>query len=91
MRFSVVPHRDREIAIQSLVAAARHGVNLFDTAPSYGLGEWDEHHNEGLLREALAVAGDLDGARRHWRAYLTFDPNSRWAEQVRRRLQSHGG
>jgi tetratricopeptide (TPR) repeat protein len=48
----------------------------------------DAHYN---LAEALAVAGDLDGARRHWRAYLTFDPNSRWAEQVRRRLQSHGG
>jgi aryl-alcohol dehydrogenase-like predicted oxidoreductase/predicted kinase len=64
MRFSVVPHRDREIAIQSLVAAARHGVNLFDTAPSYGLGEWDEHHNERLLREALAVAGE---AREHVR------------------------
>jgi hypothetical protein len=33
----------------------------------------------------------MDGARSHWRAYLTFDPNSRWAEQVRRRLSSNGG
>jgi tetratricopeptide (TPR) repeat protein len=48
----------------------------------------DAHYN---VAEALAVVGDLDGARRHWRAYLTFDPNSRWAEQVRRRLQSNGG
>jgi tetratricopeptide (TPR) repeat protein len=48
----------------------------------------DAHYN---LAEALAVAFDLEGARRHWRAYLSFDPNSRWADQVRRRLQSNGG
>ena len=48
----------------------------------------DAHYN---LAEALAVTGDLEGAKRHWRAYLTFDPNSRWADQVRRRLQSNGG
>ena len=48
----------------------------------------DAHYN---LAEALAVVGDLDGARRHWRAYLAFDPNSRWAEQVRRRLAANGG
>ena len=48
----------------------------------------DAHYN---LAEALAVVGDMDGARRHWRAYLAFDPNSRWAEQVRRRLAANGG
>lgn len=48
----------------------------------------DAHYN---LAEALAVVGDLEGARRHWRAYLTFDPNSRWAEQVRRRLSANSG
>jgi len=47
----------------------------------------DAHFN---LAEALAVVGDLQGARRHWRAYLSFDPNSRWADQVRKRLQNHG-
>jgi tetratricopeptide (TPR) repeat protein len=63
------------------VAALRRALEL---VPHYA----DAHYN---LAEALAVVGDMDGARRHWRAYLTFDPNSRWAEQVRRRLQSNGG
>jgi tetratricopeptide (TPR) repeat protein len=66
---------------QGAIAALRSALQL---VPHYA----DAHFN---LAEALAVAGDLDGARRHWRAYLTFDPNSRWAEQVRRRLQSNGG
>jgi hypothetical protein len=48
----------------------------------------DAHYN---LAEAFAVTGDLEGAKGHWRAYLTFDPNSRWADHVRRRLQSNGG
>jgi tetratricopeptide (TPR) repeat protein len=47
----------------------------------------DVHYN---LADALAAVGDLEGARRHWRAYLGFDPNSRWAEQVRRRLGAEG-
>jgi tetratricopeptide (TPR) repeat protein len=47
----------------------------------------DAHYN---LAEALAVTGDLEGARRHWRAYLSFDPNSRWADRVRRHLQGGG-
>jgi len=59
------------------VAALRRALTL---VPHYA----DAHYN---LAEALAGSGDLDGARRHWRAYLSFDPNSRWAEQVRRRLQ----
>lgn len=47
----------------------------------------DAHFN---LADALAASGDREGARRHWRAYLSYDPNSRWAEQVRRRLQEGG-
>ena len=68
---------DRHGAVEALQRA-------LELVPHYA----DAHYN---LAEALAVVGDLDGARRHWRAYLTFDPNSRWAEQVRRRLQANGG
>ncbi len=46
----------------------------------------DAHYN---LAEVLAVLDDYAGARRHWQAYLAYDPNSRWAEQVRRRLRVH--
>ena len=67
---------DREGSIAALQEALR-------LVPHYA----DAHYN---CAEALAVVGDLDGARRHWRAYLAYDPNSRWADQVRRRLQLHG-
>lgn len=67
---------DRDGAIAALQAA-------LELVPHYA----DAHYN---LAETLAVVGDIEGARRHWRAYLSFDPNSRWAEQVRRRLRSHG-
>jgi len=67
---------DREGAVTALERALA-------IVPHYA----DAHYN---LAEALAVAGDLDGARRHWRAYLSFDPNSRWADQVRRYLQING-
>ncbi len=68
---------DRDGALEALRSA-------LELVPHYA----DAHYN---LAEALAVVGDMDGARAHWRAYLTFDPNSRWADQVRRRLQSNDG
>lgn len=48
----------------------------------------DAHYN---LAEALATVGDVEAARRHWQAYLTYDPNSRWAERARRRLRIRRG
>ncbi len=68
---------DRDGAVVALGRA-------LDIVPHYA----DAHYN---LAEALAVVGDLERARKHWRAYLTFDPNSRWAEQVRQRLRKNGG
>ena len=65
---------DRHGAVEALERA-------LELVPHYA----DAHYN---LADALAVVGDLERARQHWRAYLTFDPNSRWAEQVRRRLQN---
>ena len=67
---------DREGAVVALSRA-------LEIVPHYA----DAHYN---LAEALAVVGDLARAREHWRAYLTFDPNSRWAEKVRRRLRNQG-
>jgi tetratricopeptide (TPR) repeat protein len=55
-------------------------TQALEAVPHYA----DAHFN---LAEALAVVGDLESARKHWRAYLTFDPNSRWADQARRRLR----
>ncbi len=68
---------DRHGAVEALSKA-------LELVPHYA----DAHFN---LAEALAAVGDLERARAHWRAYLTFDPNSRWADQVRRRLQRHPG
>jgi tetratricopeptide (TPR) repeat protein len=62
------------------IAAFRRALQL---VPHYA----DAHYN---LADALAAAGDVAAARGHWRAYLTYDPNSRWAEQVRRRLLDGG-
>jgi len=49
-------------------------------APEYA----DAHFN---LAETLFSAGDLGGAKRHWREYLARDPRSRWADEVRARLE----
>lgn len=68
---------DRPGAVEALERA-------LELVPHYA----DAHYN---LAEALSAVGELERAREHWRAYLTFDPNSRWAEQVRRRLQNPRG
>jgi tetratricopeptide (TPR) repeat protein len=63
------------------IAAFRRALLL---VPHYA----DAHYN---LAEALAGSGDVAAARAHWRAYLGFDPNSRWAERARSRLQGPDG
>lgn len=43
----------------------------------------DAHSN---LADACAQLGRTKDARRHWQAYLREEPNSEWAQQVRRKL-----
>lgn len=50
-------------------------------APEYA----DAHYN---LAETLAAEGDLERARRHWRAYLEQDPHSSSARAIRERLET---
>lgn len=59
-------------------------IAAFETAlrlvPHYA----DAHYN---LADLLADLGQVEAARAHWRAYLAYDPNSRWADRVRKRLE----
>lgn len=72
----------------SALGRAEDAMKAFHRAVALRPHYADAHFN---LADMLAARGDLEGARRHWRAYLTFDPNSRWAEQVRLRLQATEG
>ncbi len=54
MRLSTDADRDEERALETLSAALRAGANLLDTAPSYGQGESDTHHNERLIAGVVA-------------------------------------
>ena len=58
-------------------------VPAYRRALSIEPGYADAHYNLG---DTLATLNDLSGARRHWQAYLTQDPNSPWATRVRDRL-----
>ncbi|NUO51757.1 MAG: AAA family ATPase [Polyangiaceae bacterium] len=57
MRLSTDPDRDDDRSIATIAAAIVGGASILDTAPSYGLGEHDAHHNERLVARALAAAG----------------------------------
>lgn len=56
MRLSTAPDRDEGRALATIEAALEAGVRLFDTAPSYALGEDDLHHNERLLGRAIRAS-----------------------------------
>jgi tetratricopeptide (TPR) repeat protein len=59
------------------------GVAAYERAIAVAPGYADAHYN---LAETLAAEGDLERARRHWRAYLEQDPHSSSAREVRERL-----
>lgn len=66
--------------LHRVVDAMQSFRRALELAPHYA----DAHYN---LADVLALAGDIESARKHWRAYLAYDPNSRWADHVRRRLR----
>ncbi|MEC7582700.1 MAG: tetratricopeptide repeat protein [Planctomycetota bacterium] len=70
---------------RSALGRSEDAVQAFHRALGLRPHYADAHFN---LADVLASQGDLEGACEHWRAYLTFDPNSRWAEQVRSRLRA---
>lgn len=44
----------------------------------------DAHFNLAMVLEGI---GDLSGAKVHWKQYLELNPDSQWADYVRRRLE----
>ena len=54
MRLSTAPDRDEEAAAALLRAAFDAGVDFLDTADAYCHDEREAHHNERLVRRALA-------------------------------------
>lgn len=58
MRLSTDPDRDDDRSVATILAATEAGASVLDTAPSYGLGEHDTHHNERLLARALGDKSD---------------------------------
>src|SRR3954470_8370508 len=57
MRMSTDVDRDEERALETIAAAARAGITIFDTARSYGHDEAELGHNERLVAAALRRCG----------------------------------
>src|SRR5919199_383871 len=57
MRLSTDEDRDKELALETIAAAAEAGITVFDTARAYGRDESDLGHNERLLARALRRCG----------------------------------
>src|SRR5262249_49999988 len=73
----LVELRDKNEAVTAFERAL--GAN-----PHYG----DAHYN---LADLLDTSGDIAGATRHWRAYLSLDRQSQWARHARKRLAAVTG
>ena len=63
MRLSTDDGRDKQLAVETVRAAADAGVTVFDTARAYGRGESELGHNERLLAGALRGGGTERTAR----------------------------
>jgi aryl-alcohol dehydrogenase-like predicted oxidoreductase/histidinol phosphatase-like enzyme len=85
MRLSTAPDRDEEAAAALLRAAFDAGVDFLDTADAYCHDEREAHHNERLVRRALASwGGDLSRVRVATKGGLTR-PGGRWVADGRAR------
>ena len=63
MRLSTDEDRDEVAALETIAAAARAGITVFDTARAYGRGPEELGHNERLLARALRQCGADESAR----------------------------
>jgi aryl-alcohol dehydrogenase-like predicted oxidoreductase len=63
MRMSTDEVRDDALAGETIAAAVRAGITVFDTARAYGRGEAEMGHTERLLAEALRRCGAEPSAR----------------------------
>jgi aryl-alcohol dehydrogenase-like predicted oxidoreductase/predicted kinase len=63
MRMSTDESRDANLAGETIAAAAKVGVTVFDTARAYGRGETELGHNERLVAGALRRCGAERNAR----------------------------
>jgi aryl-alcohol dehydrogenase-like predicted oxidoreductase len=63
MRLSTDDDRNEERALETIAAAVRAGITVFDTAHAYGRGEGELGHNERLLARALRQCGAPETAR----------------------------
>ena len=63
MRLSTDEGRDEEPALETIAAAARAGVTVFDTARAYARDATELGHNERLLARGAAPRADADAAR----------------------------
>jgi aryl-alcohol dehydrogenase-like predicted oxidoreductase len=63
MRLSTDEDRDEDRALETIAAAAKAGVTVFDTARAYGHGAHELGHNESLLARALRRCGADSTAR----------------------------
>lgn len=63
MRLSTDENRDEEVALETIAAALKAGVIVFDTARAYGRGPDEMGHNECLLARGLRHSGMKRTAR----------------------------
>jgi aryl-alcohol dehydrogenase-like predicted oxidoreductase len=57
MELSAEGRPDRERAFATIRAAVEAGITVIDTADSYGMGAFEQHHNEILVADALRACG----------------------------------